>query len=157
MSTRIETQEYVQPEMVEASFGYWFNNNEHIRTPFPEYIHAELRRITLNKFLDWTDSLTEAAKKEINDEILIERFEEMLFETALPLVKTEDEKITVQYPFMIRLGDLVEVKNKDNPDGDRSKVIKRTLIKKGDELFLEVAMQRLDNGQVWETKFDIPA
>lgn len=157
MSTRIETQEYVQPEMVEASFGYWFNSNEHIRTPFPEYTHAELRRITLNKFLDWTDSLTEAAKKEINDEILIERFEEMLFETALPLLKTEDEKITVQYPFMIRLDDLVEVKNTDNPSGSRSKVIKRSLNKKGDELFLEVTMQRLDNGHQWQTKFDIPA
>jgi len=41
----------------------------------------------------------------LNDESIGEKFEKIIFETATKLIKTEDERITIVYPFLPRLKD----------------------------------------------------
>ena len=44
-----------------------------------------------------------ATTHELNDEAIAEKFEEIIFEAALPMILTEDERISILYPFLPRL------------------------------------------------------
>ena len=117
-------------ELVEQTFDFWFNNKDHIRSPFPEYIRPELKEKSVKRFYDWTSSLESKASKEVNDTIIAEKFEEMIFEVAVGLVITEDEKLTINYPFMPRIGD--EISDKKEGDTEASLITDRAVVKEGD-------------------------
>jgi hypothetical protein len=141
--------------MLEASYNYWFKDNEHVRTPFPEYIREELKIISKQKYIDWLEKLKDEALDEINDEILVERFEECLFDSAVSMVKTEDEKLTIYYPFLPRLNDVIDVKG----PGESiipSKVIKREKINRNDHKYLKVSLLNEIENKEWETEFELP-
>lgn len=140
-------------ELVEQTFNFWFTDNEHIRSPFPEYIRPILKEKAVDLFFKWVSGLNPKAKDEMNDEMVAEKFEEIIFETASHLVKTDDEKITIQYPFLPRLDD--EISANENPDL-KSKIIDRALLKEGDDSFLKVKAEELASKKVWETKFELP-
>lgn len=140
-------------ELVEQTFNFWFSDNEHIRSPFPEYIRPILKENAVDAFFKWVSNLNPKAKEEVNDEMIAEKFEEIIFETAMGLVHTEDEKITIQYPFLPRVDD--EIRNNEE-DVQLSKIIDRTLTKEGDTKFLKVKLENSSDQQVWETKFELP-
>lgn len=140
-------------ELVEQTFTFWFSDNEHIRSPFPEYIRLILKEKAVENFFKWVSNLNPKAKEEVNDEMIAEKFEEIIFEAAMGLVHTEDEKITIQYPFLPRVDD--EIRNNEE-DIQISKIIDRTLTKEGDTKFLKVKLENVSNQQVWETKFELP-
>lgn len=140
-------------ELVEQTFNFWFSDNEHIRSPFPEYIRPILKENAVDAFFKWVSNLNPKAKEEVNDEMIAEKFEEIIFETAMGLVHTEDEKITIQYPFLPRVDD--EIRNNEE-DAQLSKIIDRTLTKEGDTKFLKVKLENVGDQQVWETKFELP-
>jgi hypothetical protein len=140
--------------MIEEAFNFWFNDQGHIRSPFPIYIREKLKEKTEAKFSNWTTKLSDGAKKEINDEIIAEKFEEILFETASELVSTEDEKLTILYPFMPRIGDVINPK--DTSTQGESKIIGRKHLKRGDESFLKVKLKSLGSKKEWETEFELP-
>ncbi|HEY9084111.1 MAG TPA: hypothetical protein VIN73_12325 [Vicingaceae bacterium] len=140
-------------ELVEQTFNFWFSDNEHIRSPFPEYIRPILKENAVDAFFKWVSNLNPKAKEEVNDEMIAEKFEEIIFETAMGLVHTEDEKITIQYPFLPRVDD--EIRNNEE-DVQLSKIIDRTLTKEGDTKFLKVKLENVGDQQVWETKFELP-
>ncbi len=140
-------------EMVEQTFTFWFSDNEHIRSPFPEYIRPILKENAVDAFFKWVSNLNPKAKEEVNDEMIAEKLEEIIFETAMGLVHTEDEKITIQYPFLPRVDD--EIRNNEE-DIQISKIIDRTLTKEGDTKFLKVKLENSSDQQVWETKFELP-
>ncbi|TAL59534.1 MAG: hypothetical protein EPN85_09150 [Bacteroidetes bacterium] len=142
-------------DMLEAAFNFWYSDKEHIRSPFPEYIRESLRMKAIDKFFDWVNKSAEKAKKEINDEIVAEKFEEILFETALPMVLTEDERLTIRYPFMMRMGDVVSVK--EIPEVETSnEVIDRSFLKRGDFAYMKVKLKNTSTGKVWEREFELP-
>ncbi len=155
IENKLMAQSYIEPEMIESAFAFWFSNNEHIRSPFPEYIKDELRILATDNFLSWTSQISEKAKKDVNDEILAEKLEEIIFEKAHDMVTTEDEKLTVKYPFMLRVGDFINAKDAD-PMKDNSKVIEREIIKRGDEVLMKVKLQNVELGNTWETEFELP-
>lgn len=140
-------------ELVEQTFTFWFSDNEHIRSPFPEYIRPILKEKAVENFFKWVSNLNPKAKEEVNDEMIAEKFEEIIFEAAMGLVHTEDEKITIQYPFLPRVDD--EIRNNEE-DIQISKIIDRTLTKEGDTKFLKVKLENISDQQVWETKFELP-
>ena len=140
-------------ELVEQTFTFWFSDNEHIRSPFPEYIRPILKEKAVEDFFKWVSNLNPEAKEEVNDEMIAEKFEEIIFEAAMGLVHTEDEKITIQYPFLPRVDD--EISNNEE-DAQLSKIIDRALIKEGDTKFLKVKLENSSDQQVWETKFELP-
>lgn len=147
-----EKTNLVQSEMIQAAFDFWFKDHDHIRSPFPEYIREPLRMKTLDKFFDWINNISERAKKDINDEIVAEKFEEILFEEAATIVLTEDEKLTILYPFMPRIDDVIKPKGQD----EESKVISRSHLKQGDHAFLKVKLEVVTSGKIWETDFELP-
>ena len=126
-------------ELVEQTFRFWFTDQGHIRSPFPSYIQNELKLTATGKFDLWAANLNPAAKDEVNEEVVAEKFEEIIFETATNLVLTEDEKLTIQYPFMPRLDD--KLNDADNPDKGESKVVDRYILKEGDTSYMQMKME----------------
>ena len=138
-------------ELVEQTFNFWFNDSHHIRSPFPDYIKNKLRVEATKKFFEWTSDINPKAKDELNDEIIGEKFEEMIFETALSLIKTEDERITILYPFLPRLGDNLQKENESD-----SEIIDRMVVKENDTSFLKVVLKNKKSKDKWTTRFELP-
>lgn len=147
----MNSQSYIDPEMIEVAIDYWYNDQEGKRSPFPDYIKSDLRKTAIINFLNWANKLTPEAKKEIEDEILIERFEEFLFEEAHKMVISDEEKITIKYPFMLRLSDRV-----NHLDKPQSTVVKREIVSEGDSKFLKVYFEEEETGKLWDTLFELP-
>lgn len=137
-------------QMAEYAFTFWFNDNEHIRSPFPDYIQNELRIKTTQLFEDWLEGLHIDASEEVDEEMMAEKFEQLLFESAIPLIKTEDERISILYPFLPRIGDLLT----DDVQIESS-IVDRHLFKDGDSSFLKVICQRKSDNSKWETSFEL--
>ncbi len=155
MEKKLKSQNYIEAEMINAAFEFWYTDDEHLRSPFPSYIRDMLRINATDKFIDWSQQISEEAKKDINDEILAEKFEEIIFEQALQIVLTEDEKLTIRYPFMLRIGDTVQVK--DVPGNERSSTVTdRYYEKRGDTAYLKVKLKNIASGETWETEFELP-
>lgn len=155
IETKLKSQNYVDPGMIKAAFNFWYSDNDHIRSPFPEYIREQLQKDATDKLLAWCSKISDKAKKDINDEILAEKFEEIVFECALNMVLTEDEKLTIRYPFLLRIGDTIKVKNIAE-DKAASMVIDRWYEKKGDNAFMKVKLRNIASGEKWETEFELP-
>ncbi len=138
-------------ELVEQTFNFWFVDNHHIRSPFPEYIRPQLKTDATDRFFNWAKALNPKAKEELNDEMIGEKFEECLFESAIPLIKTEDERITILYPFLPRLGDKLQ-QEKDA----ESIVVDRAIVKENDHSFLNLKLENRQTGGTWETQMELP-
>lgn len=143
-------EKHIDQEMIEASIEFWFSNKDEIRSPFPDYIKSDLLSSSIKQFIEWNKKISDDARKELNDEILVERFEEFLFEEAYKMVITDDEKITIKYPFMLRVDD--QVKHEEKP---LSKVLSRNIIQKDNTSYLEVELVELENGVKWSTSFEL--
>lgn len=155
IENKLRSQNYIEPGMIEAAFNFWFSDHDHVRSPFPYYMRDKLRLVAIEKFLAWSRLISDKAKKDINDEILAEKFEEILFELAVDMVLTEDEKLTIRYPFLVRIGDTILAK--DAPDGrGESKVIDRWYVKRDDNAFMKVKLKNTASAEEWETEFELP-
>ena len=141
-------------ELIEETFKFWFKDNDHVRTPFPTYIRHDLQEQSVAKFFEWASNLHEKAKDEVNEEVIAEKFEEIIFETATQLVMTEDEKLTIEYPFLPRLEDVLyeDVENK----AGESVLTDRIKITEGDTQYMQVILEKIDTKEKWETKFELP-
>lgn len=147
----LSKQNYIEREMIDVSLEFWFKDHDDIRSPFPDYIKSDLKVSAVEKFVNWANKLTPEGRKEINDEILLERFEEVLFEEALTMVMSEDEKITVKYPFMLRIGDQVAAGEKP-----ASEVVAREIVRENDTAYLKVTFSAMDSAEVWDSSFELP-
>lgn len=146
-STSVESSEFV-----EQTFNFWFNGKNHIRSPFPEYIRSELKILSVKRFFEWTSGIDPKAKEEVNDQVISAKFEEFIFDIAQELVRTEDEKLTIKYPFMPRIGDEM----KDDLTTEKSIIVNRSLFKKKDDQFMKVKLQKQESNEIWETSFELP-
>ncbi|MCF6358007.1 MAG: hypothetical protein L3J54_09405 [Draconibacterium sp.] len=149
----IKEQDFIGSDFFEESFKFWFEGNEHIRTPFPKKIQEDLKEKTFRVFMEWVFELSEKEKTKLENEEIVETFEMILFNQAMDLVSDEDHKITICYPFLPRLGDVVDDKEKG-----ASKVIGRKLdVNKDEKKYLKVKLKSETVLQEWETEFELPA
>lgn len=148
---KMEDINIAKSSLIEQAFDFWFGNHDHIRSPFPDYILNELKLNSTSKFESWINNLRDGAKDELNEEMIAEKFEEIMFETAHKLVVTEDEKTTILYPFLPRLGD----KLKDAEENE-SEITDRNILKENDTDFLKITCRRLSNNEIWSTSFELP-
>lgn len=138
-------------ELVEQTFQFWFSDHGHVRSPFPNYIHNQLRNLATERFFLWSNGLKEDAKDEMNDEMIAEKFEEIIFEIATTLIKTEDERLTILYPFLPRTGDQIT-----NENGEQGVIIDRWMKKEGDHNFMWVKCENKTIDTTWTTSFELP-
>lgn len=144
-----------QSEMARQTFAYWFADHGHVRSPFPFYVQDEVRESTLNAFRDWIAKLHSKAREEINGEIAHEKFEETLFQEAMKLVRTDDEVLTLRFPFLPRIGDQIDGGGTEGRQGGNI-VLGRQLATEGKDEFLKVKVENTATGEMWETRFELP-
>ncbi len=139
--------------LVEAGCAFWFNDNEHGRSPFPNEIQPEVKRGAEKEYLMWLANLTEKDRQEVTDDEMVSVFERFLFAEGLKLVGKDDPELslTLHYPLMPRVGDLV----KDETRGE-SRVIERRLEVKNKKPFMVVVLRVAESGESWQTEFMLP-
>lgn len=140
----------INSEFIEEAFIFWFNDEDHIRSPFPDYIRPALKQKAIEKFSEWLEGVHQDAKDEFNDEMFAEKFEEILFEISLSLIQTEDERITILYPFLPRVND------KTAKDSQESIIIERTIQVDGDFKSLLLTCLNSETNEKWTTSFELP-
>ncbi|MEB2785329.1 hypothetical protein [Algoriphagus persicinus] len=141
--------------MVEATYQFWFSDQDQFRSPFSPEIREKLKRDSFDAFYSWSLKLDSKGKEEMSEEFFRDKLEELIFQTGLKLVKTEDEKLTIYYPFLMRPGDLVYPK--DGQNTDTSIVISRKIQVEGDKKFFEIILENQNTKQNWKSKFELPA
>lgn len=144
-----------ESEMARQTFAYWFAEHGHVRSPFPFYVRDEVRELALTAFRDWIAKLHPKAREEINGEIAHEKFEETLFQEAMKLVRTDDEVLTLRFPFLPRIGDHIDGGDTAGRQGGNI-VLSRQLATEGKDEFLKVRAENSSTGEVWETRFELP-
>jgi hypothetical protein len=157
----VQLDEFRDEAFFEASFRYWFDNEGERESPFPASIRDSLKVLARDRFLEFLNDLEQRVEEEdLSDEeeatdydekMLVEKFEEYLFGLAMKMVETEEERITLSYPFMPRPGEQVR-----ESDGKALSTVKtRKIVREGDEKFMEVHCER-DDGSEWSTRFELP-
>ena len=146
-------------QLIEEGCKFWFNDNEHLRSPFPKSIQPELKSGATKLFMDYIQNLTEKDRGEVTDDELVSVFEMFLFSTAVNLIDSDDKDLllSIHYPFLPRNGDIVNDKEKGE-----SEIIARDVREtevndqKEKKLFMKVRLKSKE-GEVWETDFEVPA
>ncbi|CAN5247474.1 hypothetical protein BH09BAC5_BH09BAC5_05770 [soil metagenome] len=156
IAEQLKGQSFIDPGMISSALDYWFSDNEHIRSPFPESIRKKLAEDATLAMIKWAAPITDAAKKEFNEEMIAERFEEILFEIAYNMVTDEDQKITIKYPFMPRVGDVITKKDSVESSSADGIILKRKTEKRGDHVFLIVEHAEEGNGTIMLDEFELP-
>ncbi|MBL7831848.1 MAG: hypothetical protein JNK41_12525 [Saprospiraceae bacterium] len=155
LKEKINELEVVEADMLLSAIKYWHTDNEFFRSPFPNYVQESSGKEAISAFIDWTKSIPADEAKKMEQDVFIEKFEELLFNAASKLVKTEDEKLTLLYPFLPRLGDTMSKSHGDNTSED-GQIIDRSIIKSGDESFLELKVKSNISDEIWKTSFELP-
>lgn len=147
-----QTRSIISRKFIEPGFEYWFTNHEHVRSPFPPAIRISLREKTSVIFFEWIDSLKETDLKSMKEEEFLEMFETILFNEAMKLFDDEDQQLTVSYPFLPRMGDLV-----NHQINGKGKIIgRKEIVSKENRKQFELSVSSQETGKTWKTQFELP-
>jgi hypothetical protein len=140
--------------LVEVGCAFWFNHNEQVKSPFPKEIQPEVKRRAQKQFLEWLDNLTDKDPEEVNDDEMVSVFEGFLFGEGLKLVGEDDPDLalTLHFPFMPRVGDLVN----DETRGESRVLERRVESKEDNKPFMVVVLQAVKSKETWQTEFMLP-
>lgn len=139
---------------MEVGCAYWFNDKEQVRSPFPAEIQSEVKRRAQEEFLDFLESLAKEDLPAMDDDEMVSIFEGFLFAAGLKLIGEDDRDLalTLNYPFMPRVGDLV-----NNETRGESCVIERRVESKEDNKpVMVVVLQVVESKETWQTEFVLP-
>jgi hypothetical protein len=138
-------------DMLSEGFDYWFADHEQVRSPFPAYMHEELKVKTSQKYSEWLTTIGEEEASQMAESEMVEMFEMFLFNVGLSLCSDPDQQITITYPFLPRCGDEV-----NDTNHGLSRVISRELIDNDDnKQQLRVFMETQSDRNPWQTEFDL--
>ena len=80
----IKEQDFIGSDFFEESFKFWFEDNEHIRTPFPVEIQEKLKELLDKVILPRKGKLSEENKKiEYSDEFIQARHKHSAVESSI--------------------------------------------------------------------------
>lgn len=142
----------ISTKFIEPGVEYWFTNHEHVRSPFPPAIRITLKERASVILFEWIDGLKETDLKAMKEEEFVEMFETILFNEAMKLVVDEDQQLTISYPFLPRLGDVVN----HQKYGNGIIVTRKEILSKENKKLFELSVLSRESGNTWETQFELP-
>lgn len=143
----------IESGFLNPGFEYWFTNHKHIRSPFTKEIETEARKNTRIIFIEWINGLTDDEPRNIPEHELVEMFETILFNEAMKLTDDEDQRLTISYPFMPRVGDIVE----HNEHGKGRITDRKIAVTKANKKMFEVTVASINDSNIWKTQFELTA
>jgi len=152
------TKFHIDPDsrFFEEAFKFWFTDNGHLRSPFPDYMREALRENAIQRFQHFLKNLDDSAEDELDSTFFAAKLEQFLFEAGLELALTDDEKLTIQYPFLPRTGDLVKAEESLGVTPGEGKIVNRLIVEQDDKKYLQVECVQLNTREVWKTRFELP-
>lgn len=129
---------YTMKKFLDDAFEIFFKDTAEYRVPFPEHMQNELRAITELRFQKWFENSEIEKSDDMNSENLFAKLEDLVFETALAMAKTTEEKITIKFPELPRIGDKFHVASEngvhdENAHDNMNEIIAREVIKDGEK------------------------
>ena len=149
---RLNEQTLIGQDFVEASFTNWLEDTEDYRCPFPERMRDELAQRTLRLFMEWIFQLKNPGA--ISGEELSVKFGEIIQTVGWSLAESEDEKLSISFPSLPRVGDSVTFRSPAGKVESNGEILRRQLVKteQGQEMRVTVL---LDTGEEYETGFEL--
>ncbi len=143
-----------QNSLVEVGCAFWFNDSQQVRSPFPETIQSEVKRRAQEEFEKWLENLEEGSSEEVDDDEMVSVFEGFLFGEGLKLVGKDnpDQALSLHFPFMPRIGDLVS----DETRGESRVVERRVEAKEDNKPYMIVVLEAVKSKETWQTEFVLP-
>lgn len=148
----LEQQTLIGQDFIEAAFQDWLEDHEDYRCPFPEQMQAELRERTFRSFMEWTFHLDNPDQLRAED--LSEKFGEIIQAEGFALAQTNEERLTIQYPDLPRLGDQINFHDAQSQIR-AGEIIQRSIQEKAGNKELRVVVRYFETGEEWETSFDL--
>ncbi len=149
---RLEHQTLIGQDFIEAAFRDWLEDSDDYRCPFPEAMREELSEKTFRLFMEWTFQLDNSTP--ISSDVLSEKFGEIIQNVGLSLAQTDDERITIQYPGLPRVGDKVNFHDSVT-EMRTGEIIQRYLIENTGKKEIRVRVRYSDTAEEWETSFEL--
>ncbi len=148
-----------QYQLIEEGCKFWFNDNEHIRTPFPNEIQDSLKEKATTLYMDYINNLTKEDREEVSDDELVSVFEMFLFSSAVELIDKDnkDQLLSIHYPFLPRTGDKVNDSNKGECVIVGRDVLEKEVNDQKEKKLYMIVKLETESGEQWETEFEVPA
>jgi hypothetical protein len=151
---RLKQQTIIGQEFMEAAFADWFEDTDKFRSPFPEKMRDKLSELTFRLFMEWTFQRQEHDGP-ITAEELGEKFGEIIQMVSISLAQSDEERMTIYYPDLPRVGDAVTFHGESESDTREGEVVNRYLVDTDGHKELRLLGRYNDTGEVWETGFDL--
>jgi hypothetical protein len=145
---RLNLQTSVTQEFIDNAFKYWFTDDEQGRSPFPDNIQEELGVRTFRKFMEWVFEEEEHNRFPYFEQ-LIPVFVEIIYEEAFALAETNDEKLTIVYPQLPRVGEWVYVREKETDPKKVGQIMSREIITKEGKEYCRFMLKSEDGREEW--------
>lgn len=147
-----QSRTIISTKFIEPGFEYWFTNHEYVRSPFPPATRVLLKERTSNLLFEWIESLKETDHKSMKEDEFVEMFETILFNEAMKLVEDDDQQLSIAYPFLPRLGDLVN----HQINGNGKIVSRKEIVSNKNKKLFELSVFSQKSGRTWEAQFELP-
>ncbi len=122
---RLEKQSLITREFWDAAIQYYLEDHDDFRSPFPERMREELEEKTFRQFMEWTFQLVDPGSA--SEEMFSQKFDEIIHRVGLSLAQSDEERLTIQYPELPRIGDRINA-HEGESDGRRGEIINRWLV-----------------------------
>jgi hypothetical protein len=156
VTAELPTKEQLKDsELVVQAVAYWFADHGHVRSPFPTTVQEKVAKGAVEGLHAWLAGLKPDERAKLRDEDLLEKFESVLFDTAMGLVTDTDQLITLRFPFLPRCGDRIDGGAIAGREGENIVRTRRLAHEDKDE-FLVVEAECVSTGERWETRFELP-
>jgi hypothetical protein len=116
-------------------------------------MREELEEKTFRLFLEWIFQLDDPDA--VSAEMLSQQFNEIIQMVGLSLSQSEDERLTIQYPELPRVGDKVNTHESES-EPRKGEIIDRQLVEIEGKKVMRVVVRYFDTGEEWESSFDLP-
>jgi|WetSurMetagenome_2_1015567.scaffolds.fasta_scaffold559911_1 hypothetical protein len=150
---RLEQQTMIGQDFMEAAFADWFQDSDTFRSPFPETMRDELSELTFRHFMEWTFQRLEQ-EAPISAEELGEKFSEIIRTIGLSLAKGEQERLSIYYPDLPRIGDPVTF-HEANGEERQGVVTQRYLVNADGHPQLRLVGHYQDSPEEWESSLTV--
>lgn len=150
---KISEQKLIGADFFEGAFKFWFEDNKQFKCPFPEWMHDELKKRSYRKFMEWVIELED---EKIKSQNLSDKYGDIVEEIALSLAETEDEKISILYPELPRVGDLFHDHDNYPNNENMIEIIERFAVKEDNKwIAIKIKFDRPDENGDTETEFEL--
>lgn len=136
-------------------FNLYLSDSPGYRSPFPKYMIKDLKEIVFYKFELWLNSFSKQELNNITQKQIKKKFEELFKKIGLKLAKKEEDKISIQYPYIPRIGDEFHDPKSDPNHKKIGKIMDRFIIREKNKKIVRLILKNKNSKKNEHIDFEI--